>query len=247
MSGTPLDMKTPIAVLARGDLKLVVRDSTLVLALFGPLAITLLLWCLPEIEILIRDRLSFDTAPYRLFIVSFLSLIPGMLFAMIYGFIILDERDEDVIDFISITPLRKEGYLTYKLIMPMLLSAGFFLMIIYATALIQLNPIHAIGIASMVALEAAIGTLFLVTFSENKVEGLAFSKVMGIMYLAIPLVFFWNSGWHWLSAFLPPFWIAKAFIHSQMGSIWIWGDLFFGTAVHLAVLLYFLRTFLRRQ
>ncbi|MBT3253550.1 MAG: hypothetical protein HN995_05930 [Candidatus Marinimicrobia bacterium] len=240
-------MKTPVTALARGDLKLIVRDSTLVMAVFGPLAITILLFFLPSIEALILIKFGFDPGPFRLFIVSFLSLIPGMLFAMIYGFIVLDERDEEVIDFISITPLRKEGYLTYKLIMPMLLSAGFFLFIIYATSLVRLNPIHAMGIAIMVAIETAIGTLFLVAFSENKVEGLAFSKVLGIMYLAIPLVFFWNSSWHWISAFLPPFWIAKAFIHSQTSSIWIWGDLVLGTAVHLVILQYFLQVFLRKQ
>ena len=240
-------MKTPVTALARGDLKLIVRDSTLVMAVFGPLAITILLFFLPSIEALILIKFGFDPGPFRLFIVSFLSLIPGMLFALIYGFIVLDERDEEVIDFISITPLRKEGYLTYKLIMPMLLSAGFFLFIIYATSLVRLNPIHAMGIAIMVAIETAIGTLFLVAFSENKVEGLAFSKVLGIMYLAIPLVFFWNSSWHWISAFLPPFWIAKAFIHSQTSSIWIWGDLVLGTAVHLVILQYFLQVFLRKQ
>ncbi len=240
-------MKTPVAVLARGDLRLIARDSTLVMAVFGPLAITILLFFLPVIETLIHTKFGLDLVPFRLFIVSFLSLIPGMLFAMIYGFIILDEHDEDVIDFISITPLRKAGYLTYKLIMPMLLSGSFFLFVIYATSLIQLNLIHGIGIAIMVAIEAAIGTLFLVAFSENKVEGLAFSKVLGIMYLAIPLVFFWNSSWHWISVFLPPFWIAKAFIHSQASSIWIWGDLFLGTAMHLGVLQYFLRVFLGRQ
>ena len=240
-------MKTPVTALARGDLKLIVRDSTLVMAVFGPLAITILLFFLPSIEALILIKFGFDPGPFRLFIVSFLSLIPGMLFAMIYGFIVLDERDEEVIDFISITPLRKEGYLTYKLIMPMLLSAGFFLFIIYATSLVRLNPIPAMGIAIMVAIETAIGTLFLVAFSENKVEGLAFSKVLGIMYLAIPLVFFWNSSWHWISAFLPPFWIAKAFIHSQTSSIWIWGDLVLGTAVHLVILQYFLQVFLRKQ
>jgi len=240
-------MKTPITVLARGDLKLIVRDSTLVLALFGPLAITILLFFLPSIETLVQTKLNFDLSPYRLFIVCFLSLVPGMLFAMIYGFIILDERDEDVIDFISITPLRKEGYLSYKLIMPMLLSSGLFLLILYTTQLIQFNLVHALGIAVMVALEAAIGTLFLVSFSDNKVEGLAFSKLLGIMYLAIPLVFLWNSTWHWLSAFLPAFWIAKAFVHSQGGSAWVWSDLLAGIAVHIVVLLFFLRVFLRRQ
>ena len=240
-------MKTPISVLARGDLKLIVRDSTLVLALFGPVAVILLIFSLPSIESLILSKFNFDVSPYRLFVISFLSLIPGMLFSMIYGFIILDERDEDVIAFISVTPLRRQGYLQYKLMMPMILSAVFFLLIIYGTSLIQIKVIYALGIAIMVALEAAIGTLFLVAFSENKVEGLAFSKLLGIMYLAIPVVFFWNSGWHWITAILPPFWIAKAFIHSQATSMWVWVDFGSGGAVHMVVLLLFLRIFLRTR
>ena len=225
---------------------LISRDSTLILALFGPLAIMVLLFFLPPIESLIQNKLSFDTSPYRLFIVGFLSLIPGMLFAMIYGFIMLDERDEDVINFISITPLRKEGYLSYKLITPMLLSAGVFLIILYTNSLIQLKLEVALGIAVMVAMEAAIGTLFLVAFSENKVEGLAFSKLVGIMYLAIPLVFFWDSPWHWLASILPPFWIAKAFVHSDINASLIWVDLIVGIAMHLVTLLFFLRAFLKR-
>jgi len=84
-------MKAPTIVLAQGDLKLIIRDTTLVMALFGPLAITILLFFLPTIEIFLQTRFEIDPTPYRLFVVSFLNLIPGMLFAMIYGFIILDE------------------------------------------------------------------------------------------------------------------------------------------------------------
>lgn len=240
------EMKTPISALARGDLKLILRDSTLVLALFGPLALIVLLFLLPAIEVLILSRLNFDLSVYRLFITCFLSLVPGMLFAMIYGFIILDERDEDVIDFISVTPLRKGGYLAYKLMMPMLLSAGFFLFIIYATRLVEMNVIHGTIIALMVAIQAGIGTLFLVTFSENKVEGLAFAKLLGIMYLPVPLVLLWESPWHWLSAFLPPFWVAKAFGLEQAGSGMIWIVLAGGFVLHLVVFQHFVRSFLRR-
>lgn len=239
-------MKTPISVLAQGDLKLILRDSTMVMAVFGPVAIFILLYFLPSLEGLILNRFEFSLEPYRLFIVSFLSLIPGMLFGMIYGFIILDERDENIIESICVTPLRREGYLRYKLQMPMLLSAGTFLLFIQATSLVEVNPIHTILISSMVALEAAISTLFLVAFSENKVEGLAFSKVVGIMYMAIPVVYLWESPWHWASAFLPPFWIAKAFVHSMAESPWIWSDIILGLMVHFVVLRFFLRVFIKR-
>jgi len=239
-------MKLPIASLAQGDLKSILRDSTMVLAVFGPLAILLLLFFLPDIETLIQSRFAFDLREYRLFVVCFMSLVPSMLFGMIYGFIILDERDEDIIEFISVTPLQKNGYLSYKLQMPMLMSAGFFFLLLYTTNLIELNPLHAVFLATIVALEAAIGTLFLVSFADNKVEGLAFSKLLGVFYIAVPVVFLWDSPWHWIGTLLPSFWIAKAFIHSQASSPWVWSDLGMGLVVHFLVLVYLLRVFLHR-
>lgn len=239
-------MQAPISTLARGDLRSILRDSTMVLAVFGPIAIFALLLALPSIEGVIQSHYKFDLSMYRLFIVCFLSLIPTMLFGMIYGFIILDERDEDIIQFIAITPIQKQGYLSYKIQMPMLLSVGFWFLIYLGTDLVQLNPVHAIGLAILVALEAAISALFLVSFSENKVEGLAFSKLLGILYIAIPVVFLWDSPWHWITAPLPPFWIAKAFIHSQDLSAWFWFDLSMGLATHLSVLFLLIKAFLNR-
>lgn len=239
-------MKTPVESLVKADLKSILRDSTMVLAVFGPLAILALLFFLPAIEPLIANRFHFDLFPYRLLVVCFLSMIPSMLFGMIYGFIILDERDEDIIEFISITPLGQDGYLNYKLQMPAMLSAGFFLLLIYGTDLVEINPLHTILLSALVAIEAAIGTLFLVAFSENKVEGLAFSKLMGILYIAVPMVFLWNSPWHWITAPLPPFWIAKAMIHSQNGSSLVWLDIGVGFCVHFAALLILIKAFLSR-
>ncbi len=239
-------MKKVIATLARGDLKNILRDSTLVMAVFGPIAILLLLYLFPLLEVLILERFDFDLSQYRLFALGFLSLIPSMLFGMIFGFLMLDERDEDIISFISITPLKKTGYLTYKLQMPMLFSAGFFLLLLHGTGLVELHLIHTPFIAVMVALEAAIGALFLVSYADNKVEGLAFSKLLGIMYLAVPVVFLWHSPWHWITAWMPSFWIAKAFIHSNENSSLVWMDIGLGLVLHFAVLTFFLRAFLKR-
>jgi len=236
-----------IPTLVLGDARSILRESTLVLALFGPIAIFGLLLSLPFIEQLIQDRLDFDLGVYRLFIACFLSLIPSMLFGMVYGFIMLDERDEDIISFISITPMQKKGYLTYKLQIPMFLSSGLFLLYIYSSSLINLAPLHTPFVVIMIALEAVIGTLFLVAFADNKVEGLAFGKLMGLMYLSVPAVFLWDSPWHWLTAWLPPFWVAKAVLHSSQGSSMVWGDVAFGLLVHFGFIQLFLRIFLNRQ
>ncbi len=240
-------MRRLISTLVLGDARSIVRDSTMILAAFGPLAILVLLFFLPFIESLVYKRFAFALGEYRLFIVGFLSLIPSMLFGMIFGFVMLDERDEDIISFVSVTPLQKRGYLSYKLQMPMLFSAVFFLLLIYATKLIEFNLLHAPLIAVLVALESVIGALFLVAFSENKVEGLAFSKLMGIMYLALPAVFLWASKWHWITAILPPFWIAKAYLHSEQGSQLIWLDLGVGLLLHLAVIGVLLHVFIKQD
>lgn len=240
-------MNKPISILVLGDTKSVLRESTTVLALVGPLAIFGLLLLLPSIERYVLTKLDFDLMEFRLFIVSFLSMIPGMLFGMIYGFIMLDERDEDIISYISITPMQKQGYLSYKLQIPMLLSAGVFLLVLFSTSLVKLDLVSVPIIAIMVALEAAMGTLFLVAFSDNKVEGLAFGKLMGLMYMAVPVVFLWNSPWHWISAWLPPFWVAKAMIHSSQQSVIFWIDILLGLLIHFGFVLLFLRIFLNRQ
>ena len=84
MYGTPPKMKNRMTTLALGDFKLILRDSTMILAVFGPFSIFLILLLFPLIEQFIWNRFAFNLEEYRLFVVSFLSLIPAMLFGLMY-------------------------------------------------------------------------------------------------------------------------------------------------------------------
>jgi len=105
-----------ILTLSITDMKNIGRDSTLLLMLFGPIALFgILRFGVPFATAELSKALSFDLTVYYPLILSFMGLIPSMLFGMLIGFLILDERDEEIIAFIAVTPLGKSGYLQYKI------------------------------------------------------------------------------------------------------------------------------------
>ncbi len=67
------------------------------------------------IEKVVMDQWSVDLSPhYRQAGTFFLMLIP-MMMGMVYGFILLDERDGGMITAISVTPTGKAGYLKHEI------------------------------------------------------------------------------------------------------------------------------------
>ncbi|KAA3663416.1 MAG: hypothetical protein DWQ10_00225 [Calditrichaeota bacterium] len=234
-----------LLILAVGDLKNIARDATLLLILFGPVAIFLLLrFAMPVISKYVLDQYDFSLYEYYPIIVCFMSMIPTMLFGLIFGLLILDERDEEIIAFIAVTPLRKSGYLAYKLSSSYVLGFISCIAILSGTALIQLHPHQVLLLAFVIAIEAPIASLFLAAFAEDKVAGLAFGKIIGIMYIAPFIVFFVNSNWQLLAAALPPFWIAKAFIAAMDNNTFFWYHIAIGFTVHMGFALILIKKFL---
>ena len=237
-----------IVALALADAKNILRDSTLILLLFGPTGLFFMMrLVVPIASRLLSEQLAFDLMPYYPFIVIYLSLIPSMLFGLLLGFLILDERDEEIIAFIAVTPLRKTGYLAYKLSVSVGMSFLFFFATLYLTQLTTIRFHYAVGLALLAALEAPIASLFLAAFAENKVEGLALSKVLGMMYLGPFVAYFVNSHWKYLAGVLPPFWIAEAFFAAQRHAASYWLYLGIGFLIHLAAIGLLLRRFIRSQ
>lgn len=237
-----------ILALSMADFRNVIRDSTLILIFGG----TVMLWALlrlvvPLVSVLVQDRFNFILANYFDLIVSFLSLIPAMLFGLLSGFIMLDERDEEIISYMAVTPLRKTGYLTYKILAPMVVTFIFFFILIYTINLVSLPLKYAPGLAFLISFEAPMTALFLVAFAGNKVEGMALSKVLGMMYIAPFIAYFVNSPWQFLAGIFPPFWVTKAFLAAFRNNSFYWLYLIPGLFTHLAYIWFFMNRFLKTQ
>jgi fluoroquinolone transport system permease protein len=129
----------------------------------------------------------------------------------------------------------------------MVSSFLFFFVIVYLTDLTTIPIKYAFALAVMVALEAPIVALFLAAFAENKVEGLAFSKMLGLMYLAPFMAYFVDSHWQYLAGILPPFWITKAFLAAQNDVSIYWLYVAAGIITHLVIIALLLKRFVDNQ
>lgn len=237
-----------IILLVRGDLKQIYRDPMLIVCLAGPLALILALDLgIPVVTDLLLKNVGFELRPYYELIMSFALLLVPLILGCMAGFMILDERDENMIQYYAITPLTKSGYLWYRLGFGVILTFIYSLMMFAFTGLIQLQLGNTLLLLPMLTLETPIFALFLTAFASNKIEGLALSKGAGILVLTPLIVYFVHSPWQYLSGVIPCFWPVRTFLSrsnpSVIGCILLATA---GTAVHLVFLRYLVQRFLHK-
>lgn len=202
-----------IITLTLGDLKNIFRDPMQMVMLIAPILMgAALRFIVPMGTNLLQQHLDFDLTPYYPLLTGFMFMMPPLMFGYIIGFIILDERDEQILQYYSVTPVGKSGYFINKILFPMVLSFVFSFIFILLLGYVTLDYVKLIPMAVMAALEAPIMALFLACFAANKVEGLALAKGFGLV-LMIPIVaFFVSSPLTWALGIIPYFWMMKGFV-----------------------------------
>lgn len=232
-----------VFTLTLGDMKNILRDPMLLLSMLAPILLTLVLrYGLPVIEDFVMVRFDFDLSVYHVLIMSFALILCPLMIGMLTGFILLDERDENLLSYYSITPIGRTGYLLYRLTLPFLLSC------LLTNFLIVFSDIHElhlslIAIILLVSLSAPLITLFLGVFASNKVEGLALSKLAGFIVIAPIISFFVDSPIAYVAGILPPFWVAEAYSAIYTISAFMWGHLFAGFLISFIFLITLYRLF----
>lgn len=205
--------------LALGDFKNITRDPILLLLLLSPfLLIVSIQFGLPWVEELTLSQFSFDLSIHHLFIKSFILLLTPLVIGVIVGFMLLEDRDEGVLIYYAVTPLTLVGYLIFKLASPVIISfIASFIIIAYLGAS-ELNLFQMVPVIFMAALGALMITLIMVTFANNKVEGLAITKVTNLFLIAPIVGYIIESKWQLLLGISPPYWVSKAFMAGVEGS-----------------------------
>jgi len=190
---------------------------------------------------------SFALEPYYVFIVGFLLLMTPLLVGMVAGFILLDERDDNILAAISVTPMSKAGFLLYRLTAPTVLSFLLGILLAAAIGLVPLRLLRLIPLALLASLEAPMLALFMAAFAGNKVEGLVLAKGSGLMFLAPLVLVFLPAGWHLAAGVLPTYWVTRCFLAIYEPGYGYWISLAAGAGVHELLLLVLLRRFTRRM
>lgn len=196
--------------LAPADLKNVRRDPLLMWLPVIPLLLGLLIrWGVPPLTSYLLRRTGFDLQPwYPLLMGSFAIALPGMI-GTVTGFLLLDERDDGVLDALLVTPLPAAAYVGYRVATP--LAVGF-VMTMLTYPLCGLTPLpwaDLAAAASLGAFGAPFMALFLASFADNKVTGFAMMKLMNAVQIFPVAAFFVSMPMQLLAGCIPSYWPMK--------------------------------------
>lgn len=202
-----------IFVMLKGDFKNISRDLMLLFVLISPLIIALVFnFLIPYAESLLKAELEFQLAEHNLFILSFIIMLVPMMYGIIISFLIIEEKDENILSYLFVTPLTKVEYLLYRTTAAVIMSVLFNIFILYYLHLVEIKLIQSLPVILLAALNSILTVLIIVTFAKNKVEAFAYAKISGILFLAPLVGYLFESNWRYLAAIFPPFWISEAFI-----------------------------------
>ena len=196
------------------DVKLLKGDPMLLLSMAVPFILwALMQFLIPWIIDLVQSQWDLDLSPYYRQAGTFLVMLIPMMMGMVYGFVLLDERDGGIITAISVTPTGKSGYLKLRLGIPLVLS---FIAILLFMILLDLsgtlNLIQLVLISAIVSSQSLILLLFLGAFADNKVMGMAIAKGFGILLVGPVLDYILPRPFHWVGAYSPMFWASRTFL-----------------------------------
>ncbi len=233
-----------IKALLIGDLKNITRDSLLVYIPFGSIIMALLIRFITiYLNKFLIQNYQFSLEPYYPLLMSFIVLSIPSFFGMIIGFLLLDERDEQILNFIAVTPLSKSRFLLYRTGLPVAINIVFTIIGLMVAGLTKTNYLSILPVIIMASLEAPMVALFLGTFAANKIEGLALAKATGILYFAPLVILFIPMPWQLLAGFIPTYWISKAYLEIGRNHQIYWFSILAGLFIHLVIIRFLLHKF----
>ena len=193
------------AAIYRTDLKLLRRDPMLIYSV----GVTLVLLFVVRY---FKDRIG---VYYPLLALLMMIFVP-MIFGMIPGFMMADEKEDKTIQALKVIRISSEAFLAYRLTWASIITA---VMTAVAPEILDID-IPGKGLLALMVLfviEVWIYGLIIATSAESRMQALTVSKVIGWMLILPPtikLVVEWrnlSTDWSKFTAFLPTYWVYRVF------------------------------------
>ena len=231
----------------KADIKFIARDPMLLFAILAPFMLILVLKLVfPLLSNFIFSKTGFlIDSYYTLVAITFVSIIP-MLFGMVYAFILLDENDLHILQVIAVTPAGKKNFLYMRMIVPSFMS---FIMVLLSVILTNPVPnegwLRTIFVSILLSAQSPFIFLFIGSLAENKIEGLALTKLYGVFLIAVPLGLLLHHPWNYLAFFSPLYWVAWAWVAWSAVESLIYGAI--AGILTLSGIIIFFRHFLKKH
>ncbi|WP_406241813.1 hypothetical protein ACF3M2_12115 [Tissierella carlieri] len=218
------------------------RDGILLALLPSPFLIGLVFkFGLPILNQILEKYLYFSIEEWYPLADAMLAALTPMMLAMACAFIMLDEKDEGTGTYYRITPAQHKTYILARIVLPMLWSLCCTIIVMVIFRLTNLTWTQIL-ISSFIGMGmGAVISILIVAFSNNKVEGLAISKLSAITILGLFTKPFIPAPYRYGTVILPSFWIGEA-IYNQANIL----SLIIGISICLLWILLFTKRFSRK-
>ena len=202
-------------VLALGpiDVKSVRRDSLIRWMLATPVVLALVIrFGLPPASVWARSQSGLDLVPYLHLFGSALLTATPLMFGTVIGFLLIDQKDDQTLTALQVTPLTNRAYLLYRLGVPCLLSVPLTVLALRLSGIPQISLGRQLIAAVVASPLVAAFALLLAALANNKLQGFALMKgCSGAINLPPIIAWFFDSNWQWAFGIAPMYWPVKLY------------------------------------
>ncbi len=214
-----------LVAFGRNDIRGTYRDPLLIMIVVAPVIWTTGVAVLtPMFTGMLAERYGFDLVPYYpLVLTAFLLLTSIIIVGGLASFLVLDEVDAGTLTALRVTPVPLPTFFGYRAATVIVVTTSYVIATMSFSGILEPGLIPAlVPIGLLSGLSAVVCLLLIVAVANNKIQGLAMVRGLGMLIAGLPcLPWFIDSAWNLAFGVLPPFWAAKAFwVASDHGTWW---------------------------
>ncbi len=191
------------------DLKMIMRDPIMALLFFVPLMIGIIFKLL--IHFLLPFALEFVdfSLPLEPYLLSMTLLMTPYMLGVVMGFMMLDDKDGNIIDLVLVTPYGRRGYLLNRILFISIFTFLYSWINYLILNLVDLNILSLLYISILLSVFAAsIGLLFF-RIASDKIIGLTYAKILNLVIIFVFADFIKAEWFLYVAVLFPTFWITK--------------------------------------
>ncbi len=217
------------------DLKLIFRDKMLLsLAILTPVIIFVVIYFLPQIL-----NLYPPVVPYHIPVIALLLVQMGSMFAFIYSFIMLDEKDSGLYPVYNVTKTGLIRFLSIRFI------STLFFGIIINLLIISLSTEYSLLLSCIYgfsfSLTIPLMSMLVISLASNKIEGLTVFKILNLVIILPFIDLLLEVPFSSILKIIPFYWLYASFIDSGNGISTVINLVIYGCSSIIFLVVLFIR------
>ncbi len=234
-----------LRVLAPNDLRLIWRDSFLLLVmLVTPLFCLVFRWLGPYLTGVVAEWVELERY-YALILANFVIGGQPVLLGAVVGILFIEERDEGTLLALQATPLSLRSFLGYRLLAAMGLSVAITSIAVPLAGLVSVSWLETLAAALLASLGVPLVALSYAVFIQNKVQAVTAIKLVQAWGGMPVFLYFAPTPWQWIGSVPGPLYYPMRLFWSAAEGRAEWWLILPGLIIQGAALLWLLRRFER--